>query len=186
MLYFVASLLIRYIPTILASGLVLFLGIELTLEAAWESSKDLIWTEWLVVMATLLACTFLGFAPGVGVGLGAAIVVYTGWGCWDLVKLAWCHFKGGMPSLIPCPQRAKVGYVDRNLAILSQHSRRLQSNNLHRHGRLGASYTRLPDTSPEESGNAIEEKFHPQIRVVRLNGYVCECTCFPAKRRLMA
>lgn len=76
-----------YIPTILASGLVLFLGIELTFEAAWESAKDLIWSEWLVVMATLLSCTFLGFAPGVGVGLAAAMMVYTGWGCWDLVSI---------------------------------------------------------------------------------------------------
>lgn len=84
-LYFVSSYLLRYIPTILASGLVLFLGIELTLEAVWESAKDLIWTEWLVAMATLLACTFMGFAPGIGVGLAAAMVVYTGWGCWDMV-----------------------------------------------------------------------------------------------------
>jgi hypothetical protein len=85
-LFVVSSYLLLYIPTILASGLVLFLGIELTLEAVLESTKDLIWTEWLVVMATLLSCTFLGFAPGVGVGIAAAIVVYTGWGCWDLVS----------------------------------------------------------------------------------------------------
>ena len=84
-LFVASSYLLLYIPTILASALVLFLGIELTLEAVWESAKDLIWTEWLVVMATLLACTFIGFAPGVGVGIAAAIVVYTGWGCWDLV-----------------------------------------------------------------------------------------------------
>lgn len=86
-LFVVSSYLLLYIPTILASGLVLFLGIELTLEAVWESTKDLIWTEWLVVMATLLACTFVGFAPGVGVGIAAAMVVYTGWGCWDLVRV---------------------------------------------------------------------------------------------------
>lgn len=65
----------------------LFLGIELTLEAVWESAKYLLWSEWLVVMTTLFACTFLGFAPGVGVDIGAAFVVYTGWGCFDLVSI---------------------------------------------------------------------------------------------------
>lgn len=85
-LYVVSSELLRYIPTILASGLVLFLGIELALEAVWESAKYLMWSEWLVVMTTLWACTFLGFAPGVGVGICAAFVVYTGWGCFDLVR----------------------------------------------------------------------------------------------------
>lgn len=85
-LYVVSSKLIRYIPTILASGLVLFLGIELTLEAVWESAKYFVWSEWLVVMATLFACTFVGFAQGVGVGICAAFVVYTGWGCFDLVS----------------------------------------------------------------------------------------------------
>lgn len=87
-LFVVSSYLLLYIPTILASGLVLFLGIELTLEAVWESAKDLIWTEWLIVMTTLFACTFVGFAPGVGVGIVATMVVYTGWGCWDLVRVS--------------------------------------------------------------------------------------------------
>ncbi|CAJ2510304.1 Uu.00g050070.m01.CDS01 [Anthostomella pinea] len=150
-LFFVSSYLLLYIPTILASGLVLFLGIELTLEAVWESAKDLIWTEWLVVMATLLACAFVGFAPGVGVGIAAAVVVYTGWGCWDL--------------------RARPGYVERNLTILDQHSK-----HLHHHShrlRANAGYSRLPDTAPEESGvSDLEEKLHPQIRLVHLNGYV--------------
>ncbi|KAH9985937.1 hypothetical protein F4779DRAFT_632465 [Xylariaceae sp. FL0662B] len=154
-LFVVSSYLLLYIPTILASGLVLFLGSELTLEAVWESAKDLIWTEWLVVMTTLFACTFVGFAPGVGVGIAAAMVVYTGWGCWDL--------------------RAREGYVDRNATILDQHSRRLRRH-LHRTGaESGSGYSRLPDVAPEESGIGIggsEEKPHPQIRIVQLNGYV--------------
>ncbi|KAI0192416.1 sulfate transporter family-domain-containing protein [Astrocystis sublimbata] len=135
-LFVVSSYLLQYIPTILASGLVLFLGIELTLEAVWESAKVLIWTEWLVVLATLLSCTFLGFAPGVGVGIAAAVVVYTGWGCWDL--------------------RAKTGYIDRR-------------------GRAAAEYhySRLQHTSHEESLiDGSEEKMHPQIRLVHLNGYL--------------
>lgn len=69
----------------LASTLVLFLGIELTSEAVCESAKTLQFTEWLVVMITLIACTFLGYAIGFGVGIGAATVVYLIWGVLDTV-----------------------------------------------------------------------------------------------------
>lgn len=147
----------------------LFLGIELTLEAVWESTKDLIWSEWLVAMATLLACTFIGFAPGIGVGLAAAVVVYTGWGCWDLVRdsfpipLRLTH----IPS-----QRAKSGYIERNLAILDQHSRQRQ-HSLHR-SRASAEYTPVLDTSCEEFGIGGIDGRSPRIRLVRLNGYVCK------------
>jgi len=79
---------IPYVPTVLASTLVLFLGIELTSEAVWESAKTLTFTEWLVVVVTLNACAFLGFAPGFGVGVGAATVVYLFWGFLDTVCLS--------------------------------------------------------------------------------------------------
>ncbi len=70
----------------LASALVLFLGIELLLEAVWESAKTLLWLEWSIVVGTLMACTFLGFAEGFGVGIGAAIVVYFVYGVVDSVS----------------------------------------------------------------------------------------------------
>lgn len=73
-------------PTILASALVLFLGIELFLEAIWEASKTLAWMEYIVVLATLGACTFLGFAEGFGVGIGAAAAVYLMYGVIDSVR----------------------------------------------------------------------------------------------------
>ena len=174
-LYFVSSYLLRYIPTILASGLVLFLGIELTLEAVWESAKDLIWTEWLIAMTTLLACTFIGFAPGIGVGLAAAMVVYTGWGCWDLVcvwpLVTMAHERNTMINFVS--QRARSGYIERNLAILDQHSQRRQPY-LHR-GRTSVEYMQLANTSPGESGTGgLDQEMHPQIRLVHLNGYVCK------------
>ncbi|CAN8098492.1 unnamed protein product [Discula destructiva] len=97
LLFFTSSYILRYIPTVLASGLVFFLGIELTMEAVWESTKYLIWSEYLVVIATLLACTFLGFAPGIGVGIAAAVVVYTGWGCFDLVGVSFSII--GLPCI---------------------------------------------------------------------------------------
>lgn len=78
--------MIPYVPTVLASTLVLFLGIELTVEAVWESTKTHQSTEWLVIMATLVACTFLGYAIGFGVGVGAATLVYLFWGIRDTVS----------------------------------------------------------------------------------------------------
>jgi hypothetical protein len=54
---------------------VLFIGIELTMEALWESSASLIWCEWTVVAGTTLACTFIGFAPGIGVGLAIVVIL---------------------------------------------------------------------------------------------------------------
>ena len=77
--------MISYVPTVLASTLVLFLGIELTLGAVWDSAETLQFTEWLVVMTTIIACTFLGYAIGFGVGFGAATVVYLFWGVRDTV-----------------------------------------------------------------------------------------------------
>lgn len=55
-------------------------------EAIWESSKSLLWSEWSIVIGTLLACTFVGFAPGFGVGIAIAMVVYLGWGVVDCVS----------------------------------------------------------------------------------------------------
>ncbi|KDQ59289.1 hypothetical protein JAAARDRAFT_57211 [Jaapia argillacea MUCL 33604] len=82
-LFLTSSLLLPYVPTVLASALVLFLGIELLSEAVWEAAKTLVLLEWSVVMATLLACTFLGFAEGFGVGIATATVVYLAYGVVD-------------------------------------------------------------------------------------------------------
>ncbi|KAJ7111714.1 sulfate transporter family-domain-containing protein [Mycena epipterygia] len=82
-LFFISGLLLPYVPTILASALVLFFGMELFLEATWEASRTLTWMEYAVVLATLAACTFLGFAEGFGVGIGAATVVYLMYGVID-------------------------------------------------------------------------------------------------------
>ena len=39
-------------------------------------------------MTTIIACTFLGFAIGFGVGIGFAVLVYLLWGIRDTVGLA--------------------------------------------------------------------------------------------------
>ncbi|THV06496.1 hypothetical protein K435DRAFT_960473 [Dendrothele bispora CBS 962.96] len=82
-LFLTSGLLLPYVPTILASALVLFLGIELTLEAMWESAKTLLFMEYAVVVGTLFACTFIGFAEGFGVGIGAAAAIYFVYGVVD-------------------------------------------------------------------------------------------------------
>jgi MFS superfamily sulfate permease-like transporter len=86
-LFLCSGLIMPYVPTVLASVLVLFIGIELFLEAIWEASKTLAWMEYAVVVATLAACTFLGFAEGFGVGIGAATVVYFMYGVMDSVRI---------------------------------------------------------------------------------------------------
>ncbi|KAI0572199.1 sulfate transporter [Pyrenophora tritici-repentis] len=73
--FFVSFRVLPYVPTIQASVLVLFVGIELTLKALWESSASLSCWEWTVVASTTLACTFLGFASGTGVGLAIVVVL---------------------------------------------------------------------------------------------------------------
>ena len=73
-LFFISSRLLPYVPTILASVMVLFLGFELMLDALWESSMKVTWFEWVVIFGTFIACTFLGFAPGFGVGLALAML----------------------------------------------------------------------------------------------------------------
>ncbi|KAJ7737831.1 hypothetical protein DFH07DRAFT_93682 [Mycena maculata] len=86
-LFLVAGFLLPFVPTILASTLVLFIGVELFLEAVWEASKTLTGLEYAIVLATLAACTALGFAEGFGVGIGAATVVYLLYGVMDSVSV---------------------------------------------------------------------------------------------------
>lgn len=78
--FFVAApIVLPFVPTVLASALVLFLGIELSLEALWEGAKTMLPTEYFVAIVTLVACTFAGFAEGFGIGLGTALGVYLLW-----------------------------------------------------------------------------------------------------------
>ncbi|SHO77175.1 Similar to S.cerevisiae protein YGR125W (Putative protein of unknown function) [Malassezia sympodialis ATCC 42132] len=73
-LFFVFSkLLLPYIPVLCAALMVFFFGVELMAEAlvpTW-STKSLL--EYMVILGTMAACTALGFAQGVGVGLAATL-----------------------------------------------------------------------------------------------------------------
>ncbi|KAL8805522.1 MAG: hypothetical protein Q9182_001891 [Xanthomendoza sp. 2 TL-2023] len=113
--FFIASKILPYVPTVLASTLVLFLGIELALEAIWESAKTSTVAEWLVMMTTLIACTFLGFAPGFGVGIGAAILLYAITGALDTLReiqpKAWALGALDDPSFASVRVVALTGHV---------------------------------------------------------------------------
>ncbi|RFU27310.1 hypothetical protein B7463_g9030, partial [Scytalidium lignicola] len=87
-LLFIGPMILPYLPTILASVLVLYLGIDLVLEATWESFKTLHWLEFSVFLGSLLASTFLGFAIGLGVGIGLAIVIHCVYSACDSVAKA--------------------------------------------------------------------------------------------------
>ncbi|KAF2035003.1 hypothetical protein EK21DRAFT_107635 [Setomelanomma holmii] len=82
-LFFLSAFLLPYVPTILAATLVLFLGIELIIEALWDALWSLLLWEWAVVLSTVIACTFLGFAPGVGVGIAAALLLQLWWSVYE-------------------------------------------------------------------------------------------------------
>lgn len=76
---FLSSHVLPYVPTIMASTLVLFIGIELVRDALWTSTEDLVWYEWIVVLGTTIGCSALGFLPGIGVGLIIVMMVLPCW-----------------------------------------------------------------------------------------------------------
>ncbi|PKI84580.1 hypothetical protein MVES_001756 [Malassezia vespertilionis] len=76
-LFFVLSkLILPYIPVLCAAIMVFFIGIELMAEAlvpTWATKSAL---EYLVIAGTIAACTALGFAQGVGVGIAATLAAH--------------------------------------------------------------------------------------------------------------
>ncbi|WFD34056.1 hypothetical protein MCUN1_000884 [Malassezia cuniculi] len=73
-LFFIFSkLVLPYIPTLCAAQMVYFIGVELMAEALIPTWKTKSLLEYLVIVGTMVACTALGFAQGVGVGLAATL-----------------------------------------------------------------------------------------------------------------
>lgn len=95
--FFISFRVLPYVPTIQASALVLFVGIELMVEALWESTASLTCCEWTVVVSTTVACTLLGFAPGVGVGLAVVVVLQF---CYHILDTVACHVSSEEHTLI--------------------------------------------------------------------------------------
>ena len=78
--------MLPYVPTVMASSIVLFFGIELLVGALYDSMKTLLWSEWLTVLGTVLACTCLGFAAGLAVGLAVTLFMLLVWTAIDSVS----------------------------------------------------------------------------------------------------
>jgi MFS superfamily sulfate permease-like transporter len=74
--FFASSHVLPYIPTILASTLVLYIGLLLMIDGLWKTSGCMVWSEWIIVLGTTLGCTFLGFAQGIATGLGISVVLH--------------------------------------------------------------------------------------------------------------
>lgn len=72
---FLSPRILPYVPTVLASTLILHIGIELVIEALWDSSKQFIWYEWTVTLGTTIGCSTAGFLPGIGIGILVVIAV---------------------------------------------------------------------------------------------------------------
>jgi hypothetical protein len=85
------------VPTIQASALVLYIGIDLTLDELWDSTASLTCCEWAVVAGTTVACTALGFATGVGVGLAIVVVLQF---CYHVLDTVGCFNSSGELPLI--------------------------------------------------------------------------------------
>jgi MFS superfamily sulfate permease-like transporter len=85
-LMILSPMIFPYIPTILASLIVCYIGIDLTLEAIWQGARSYQWPEYLVVVGTVFASTILGFAMGLVIGLGIALVIHLGYHAMDSVS----------------------------------------------------------------------------------------------------
>lgn len=72
---FLSSQVLPYVPTILASTLILFIGIELVVDALWASTNHMVWYEYIIVLGTTIGCSIVGFVPGIGVGLMIVVVL---------------------------------------------------------------------------------------------------------------
>lgn len=90
MLFFASSQLLPYIPTVMAATIVLFFGVELLIAAVHDSMRILLWSEWLTVVGTIFACTYLGFASGLAVGLAITLFTLLVWTAIDSVSVYLC------------------------------------------------------------------------------------------------
>lgn len=63
-------------PTFLAAGLMIFLGVELLHDWAVRSRRQLPLAEWLIVLAILATIMATGFLAGLAVGLGVSVITF--------------------------------------------------------------------------------------------------------------
>lgn len=160
--FFTAGRLLPYIPTIVASIMVYYVGLDLMIEAWWVSMQELAWGEWLVVLGTSAACTALGFLEGVGTGLGLALLAYF-----------FAHMLRSRPTLTTLPlardsKQARLRLDDTTVSLRSLHN--------------SSEVTLLPESLPE-----IKEKNQDnqnEVSVVSVSGNLSFANVPLLERRL--
>lgn len=73
---FVAGWLVSVTPVFLTAGLILFLGVELLQEWLIDAHRRLPRTEWLIVLAVVLAIAGIGFMEGLALGLAVSLAMF--------------------------------------------------------------------------------------------------------------
>ncbi|WP_199237665.1 SulP family inorganic anion transporter [Azospirillum sp. TSH64] len=73
---FVAGWLVSVTPVFLTAGLILFLGVELLQEWLIDARRRLPRTEWLIVLAVVLAIAGIGFMEGLALGLAVSLAMF--------------------------------------------------------------------------------------------------------------
>ncbi len=110
---------ISLFPRIIAGGLLVFLGLELVGEWLVETRRAMPLVDYAIVLAIVAAVEFLGFLPGVGVGLVGSIVIF-------VVRYSSLHpirdqFDGGSVRSVrdrPISDERLLGYHDDKMAIM--------------------------------------------------------------------
>jgi sulfate permease, SulP family len=67
---------LEVIPTFVVGGLLLFVGVEFLYEWIWSSRRRMTGLDYLLMLMILGVIATIGFLPGVGVGLVAAVVLF--------------------------------------------------------------------------------------------------------------
>ena len=67
---------LRWVPVALVGGLLMFIGFTFILEWLWDARRRLPRADYLLVLLITAAITFLGFLPGVAIGVVVAVVLF--------------------------------------------------------------------------------------------------------------
>ena len=73
---FIGASILAYIPILLVGGLLLFLGFSFLIEWVYDAFFKLPRLDYMLVLAILVIIGVFGFLPGVGAGLGVALLVF--------------------------------------------------------------------------------------------------------------
>lgn len=113
-----------------------------------------------MVLGTLLSCTFIGFAPGFGVGIGMAVMLHFAWGVVDTVSLQSLPGAVGLTELVLEPVRS---CHTKNVRLPPRGSDKYPDD---------VALTSRTNTLNEKS--SLEGESDYSITVVQLTGYVCK------------